>query len=144
MKKVPLEKKILKVLEDEFNESGGSFLGINEIGKIIHKDSYQKQTAPIFNKQIRDRMYRVRELAEQNGMLVIPDRIPLVGKAKDKFRIIGWKIAGVEDERYIIDELLFKKRKGEEHTNAFQILKSTAIHNKLIGKEGLKELSVSL
>jgi len=140
-KKVSLEKKILAVLENELQESAGTFLTIIDIAKEIYGDGYQRRTAYIFNKQVKDRMSKVRELAEQNGMIVIPYRTPIKGNPAIKFKISGWKIADEGDETYIIDELLFKKRKGEEHSESFYKLKTNARRQGIVSGEKLRELA---
>jgi hypothetical protein len=131
---------ILSVLEDELNESTSSFLTIPNIAEAIYGYGYGKRTAFIYNKQIRERMGKVRLLAEQNGMIVIPLRKAIKNDPSKKFRIVGWKIADESDQKYIFDELLFIKRKGEEHSNTFLKLKTEAKQQGILTYEKIREL----
>ena len=144
-KKVALMKKVLLVLVNEAQESAGMFLNVSDIGKALYGEGYMKQTSHIFDKQIKNCMGAVKELAEQQGLIVIPLREPIITNGKldpeKTFRIIGWKIAVPGDEKYIMDELFFKKRKGEEHTESFTKLKQNARRQGIVTGERLKELS---
>ena len=146
-KKVSLKKKILSVLVNEAQESAEMFLNLSDIGKTLYGEGYMKKTAHIFDKQIKNCMSSVKELAEQQGLIVIPLREPIITNGEPdpekSFRILGWKIATEGDEKYIIAELLFKKRKGEEHSESFIKLKHNARKQGIISGTKLKELEAN-
>jgi len=141
MKKVPLEKKILSVLEDELIDNTHAFLTNEEIAKLIYGDAYMKRTAYWLEKTISNCMSKVRDLAEENGMLVIPLRKPTEKDPNKKFRILGWKIYEEGDEIYIVDEFLFKKRKAEAGINSLQNFTDNAKKQGAITGKEIKKLS---
>lgn len=140
MKKIPLSKKVLSVLESNLTESSSSFMTDAEIALVIYDGGYMPKTAYWLSKTIRNCMAQVKDLAEENGMIVIPWRSPTKSDPNKKFRILGWKIYEEGDEKYIIDELFFIKRKEGEHTEAFKTLKSNARKQGALGRKDLKAL----
>ena len=103
------------------------------------------KTANILIYNIKNSMGHVRELADANGLLIIPLRKPTEANKKNRWCVIGWKIAVKGfDEQYIADELLYKKRNGEARTASTQRFLNAAHENKLISKEKYKELEIAL
>lgn len=136
-----LETMIFSALCENAKQND-SFMDYTDIGRAIFGNGYLSQTAPIFDKMIKDRMFKVRELAEQNGMLVIPRRKPIRGSSEKKFRILGWKLATVKDEKYIQDELMFKAERINITKVAAVKMLNTAVQNKLI--EGNDKLGIAM
>jgi len=142
MKKLNLETQILQVLKDNSN-AGGSFMSSRDVantmlsGVAVSKKALSEQTL-----SVKQRMWKVRELAEVNGYLVIPLRAKTKGDKTKKFRILGWKIATAGfDEQYIADELMYKIRNGEARTASFNRMINTAQIHGLLSSEKIKELS---
>jgi hypothetical protein len=124
--KIALEYLILEVLEKELY-NGDEFLTDSEIAYKANGISYEKgygRYAPIVSKSVRDRMPRVREIADEKGMTIIAKRVKDEIKTKKVYnpekrkqelqvvkndskslKVIGWKIASTKDTQYIKNEL---------------------------------------
>lgn len=128
--KTPLETLILGVLEKELN-NGDNFLNDSQIARRATGLSCQYndgRESPIMAKSVRDRMPRVREIADEKGMTIIALRVkdlkeparddhgkkiidPVTKKAKlvstgsKNLKVVGWKIASKDNEDYIKNEL---------------------------------------
>jgi len=128
--KIPLETLILEVLEKELG-NGDNFLNDSQIARRTTALSCQYddgRESPIMAKSVRDRMPRVREIADEKGMTIIALRVkdlkepakdehgkkikdPVTGKYKlvptgsKNLKVVGWKIASKNNEDYIINEL---------------------------------------
>ena len=144
--KVSLETKILNTLEN--NRDGNNvFMSPEDIAiEIYGSEIFSSNTATFrviqdeLTTKVRQRMGQVKELADENGMTVIPRRKPVKGGTK-KFRIIGWKILTEGDEAFIVDELMYKRQNGQSRINSFNQLKEVAVRKGLLAAEKLKELS---
>ena len=160
--KIALEHLILEVLEKELY-NGDDFLTDSEIAYYTNGISYEKgfaRIAPIQPKSVRDRMPKVREIADNKGMTIIAKRVKdevitvkvynpetkkkeiQVKKNDSKsLKVIGWKIAGKNDQDYIKNELELREtmRNGIENSRAK--IERTATKKGLLAPKEQKELS---
>lgn len=167
--KIPLETLILDVLEKELN-NGDNFLNDSQIARRATGLSCQLddgRESPIAAKSVRDRMPRVREVADEKGMTIIALRIkdlkepakdsngrkiidPVTKKTKlvstnsKSLKVVGWKIASKNNEDYIINELELRTtmRNGFEE-NRIKI-SSTAKKKGLLPPNELPQLGESI
>lgn len=140
MKRPNLQTQILRVLEDNL-KSNGSFLNYDDLAGIIYGNGYIRKTANILIHNIKNTMGHVRELADANGLLIIPLRKPTKANKNNKWQVVGWKIAVKDfDEQYIADELLYRKRNGEARNASTMRFLSIARENRLISEDKCKEL----
>lgn len=144
MKRPNLQTQVLRVLEDNM-KNNGSFLNYDDLASAVYGNGYIRKTANILIQNIKNSMCHVRELADTNGILIIPLRKPTQSNKNNKWQVVGWKIAVKGfDEQYIQDELLFKKRNGEARAASTMRFLAIASENKLISKDKCKELKAEL
>jgi hypothetical protein len=144
MKRPNLQTQVLRVLEDN-QKNNGSFLNYDDLASAVYGNGYIRKTASILIQNIKNSMGHVRELADTNGLLIIPLRKPTKANESNKWQVVGWKIAVKGfDEQYIADELLFRKRNGEARNASTMRFLSIARENKLISKDKCKELHMHL
>lgn len=140
-----LQTQILQVFVDNL-KLNGSFIDESDIAKIIFGNGYAKKTAGILEKMVKERMGQVRELADENGYLIIPRRKPTKATENEenpkRFKILGWKIPvkGFDDE-YVNDELMYKYQNGQARTESFKKLLNKAQSKGMITGEKIKELA---
>jgi len=141
MKRMNLQTQILQVLEDNL-KANGSFMTISDIAGAVFGNGYVKKTAFIHDQMIKERMGQVRELADANGLLIIPKRKPTKNDKNKKFLIEGWKIAvqGFDDD-YVYDELMYKRNNGQARTKSFKNLLNKAQSKGMISSDKLNQLS---
>ena len=144
--KVALEVKILNVLEIN-RDSENVFMTPEDITIAIYgNEIFSANTSKFREMQddlirgVKNRMGQVKELAEENGMTVIPRRKPVKGGTK-KFCVLGWKVLTEGDEAFIVDELIYKRNNGQSRINSFNQLKEVAVNRGLVAAEKVKELS---
>jgi hypothetical protein len=120
-------------------------MSYSDIASAVFGYGYMRKTARGFIADIRNAMNHTRTLADANGLLLIPLRKPTKANEKNRWQVIGWKIAVMGfDEKYIADELLFRKRMGEARSLSTIRFISAAHDNKLISEEKYKELAGEL
>lgn len=124
-------------------KNGMDFMDWNDLGKLIWGNGYIPQTRHIFDKMMSERMGRVREIAEEQGILIIPKRKPTAKNKEKKFRILGWKIAAESDKKYIEDELIYKLNSGTARKNSAVRFIKTAVQNNMLPETKLRELEIS-
>ena len=144
--KVALEVKILNVLENNRDEDN-VFMTPEDITVAIYGNEIFLVNTTKFRemqddlvRSVRTRMGQVKELAEENGMTVIPRRKPVKDGTK-KFRVLGWKVLTEGDEAFVVDELIYKRDNGQSRINSFNRLKETAESRGLIEAKKAKELT---
>jgi len=145
--KVALEKKILNVLENNLN-GNNIFMTPEDIAVVIYGNEIFSANTVKFKemqddliKGIKQRMGKVKELAEENGMTIIPRRKPVQNGGEKKFRILGWKILTEGDESFIADELIYKRNNGQSRIDSFNSLREIVIKKGLVEIEKIKKLS---
>jgi len=139
--KIALEYLILEVLEKELREND-NFLSDSEIAYRVNGISYEKKInrrAPVISKSVKDRMPKVREIADLKGMTIIADRIPSKMDGCTGLRINGWKIASKNDADYIQKELKIREllRNGYQ-TSINKITKTATEKGLIVSKEKLQ------
>jgi mannitol/fructose-specific phosphotransferase system IIA component (Ntr-type) len=141
MKRVNLQTQILQVLQDNLKVNG-SFMTISDIAESVFGNGYVKKTSYIHDQMIRERMGYVRELADANGLLIIPKRKPTKEDNNKKFLIQGYKIAVVGfDDQYVFDELMYKQLNGQSRTESFRNLLNKAHDKGMISGEKFNQLN---
>lgn len=144
MKRPNLQTQVLRVLEDNL-KNNGSFLNYDDLASAVYGNGYIRKTANILIHNIKNSMGHVRDIADANGLLIIPLRKPTKANKNNKWLVIGWKIAVKGfDEQYIADELLYKKRNGEARTASTLRFINIAKNNGLISGKKVKELEAQL
>jgi len=139
MKKINLETQILAAFHEGLNK-GLNWLTNEDIGIMIWGNGYIPQTAHIFNKMIKERMWKVRELAEQEGTLIIPMRKRIPNSTRG-FKITAWKIATIDDRKYIEDELMYKLHNGDSRKKSTIRFVKTAVASSMLPPVKLHELT---
>jgi hypothetical protein len=140
MKRTPLKKQILSALVNEV-QTNGRFLSAAMIAAEVFGSAYTRKTSWTLIQMVKNNMASVRELADANGMLIIPLRKPTKGNDDKKFIIDGWKIAKSGfDEPYITDELMYKYQNGKARHDSFKRLANTAKDKQLLGEEKYHQL----
>jgi len=164
--KIPLETLILEVFEKELN-NGDNFLNDSQIARRATGLSCQLddgRESPITPKSIRDRMPKVREVADENGMTIIALRVKnllipeidkethkkiidpitrkpkLVSNGKKNLKIVGWKIASKNNENYIKDELDLRKNMSKGFEESRLKINGTAKKKGLLPPDELPQL----
>jgi len=138
--KTPLAKLILSVLVNEF-QSKGRFLSVPMIAQEVFGIGYRKNTALDCIATIKQNMGHVRQLADSNGMLIIPLRKQIKANEDRGKIIVGWKVAGVMDSDYIEKEFLNKIQNGKARYNSAKRFIGSADNKQLIRPEKYKELA---
>jgi len=140
MKRLNLETQILNALYENTKRDNG-FMDYHDIGKAIFGNGYISQTYRIFDKMIKGRMFLVREIADRQGILIIPKRKPTTKDKEKRFQILGWKIAMEGDENYITDELTYKINNGEARKSSTLRFANTAVKKGMLESTKILELS---
>jgi hypothetical protein len=142
IKKIALETLILEVLSQELTAEH-MFLTESQIAYRCNGLSYAKnlpRKAPIVGKSVRDRMPKVREIADEKGMTIVADRIKSHSDEKTGLKILGWRIAGEDDAKYILNELEIRRTLGNGNIRNSDKIETTALRKGLIAKQGVPQL----
>jgi hypothetical protein len=142
MKKATRAEQILQIFVENL-KINGSFMCWEEIAEKFGGEGYMKKTAPILIEMVKNTMGLVRELADENGYLLIPKRKPTRNDRDKRFIIEGWKIAVAGfDDQYVDDELMYKLQNGQARTNSFKKLAESAHKKGMLGDNRFNELTM--
>jgi len=133
MKTTAIKRRILNVLVQYKDRS---FLTISEIAQLAYGVAYIRDTRRHLDNIVRRNIYSVMELALENDMIVLPVKKRKEDSNELEKKIIGYKIAGKEDQD-IIDMLLQdKEKRANAYILAYNRMIDDLAANKLI--DGVK------
>jgi len=150
MKKINLEHLLLEVLEQEFKGTN-EFLTAGELAYRCNGLCYEKgirRKSPIVPYSIKIRMHGVRQTALGMGLVITSKRMKHI-KEEDKkgnpireksFEIFGWKIAGQDDQQYIIEDMEIRKLMSNGNEAGLKSIAETARTKGLISPEDVLAL----
>ena len=144
--KISLAEKILNALQvSSQNTTDPILLTESDIAKFIHGDSYVKQTATIFNQQIKQNIFLAKELANDNGLFILTEYCKNKATGEINGRIAGWRLFNLTNEEHILklrSEAEFKQKNVMARARGVnKIVDFAKSHNLPLGMNGLHLLA---
>lgn len=116
-------------------------LAVSIYGEVFYdlKKSHRRE----LEKQIKQAIHITKELAKQNGRIIISKRKPTEHDPEKKFMAIGWKIAnGKSDAQYLLDEMELRTNLQNAHENKKLEYQDFAIQKGIMALNGKNQLKL--
>lgn len=132
MKKITVKQKIYQSLMENTN----GFMSIEDIAQNIYGDAYMRETKKHLNGLVKRNITHAIAMLAEEGHLVITLKEPTKNGIKlTRKKVLGYKIADIEDSDYVLDELTSRKERlqiASEKKITFQntVIESGIIENK--------------
>ena len=120
MRTTPIKRRILNVMAQYKDRP---YLTVSEIAGLAYGSAYIRDTRRHLDSLVRRNIYSVMDLAVQNDMIIIPVKKRNTDTGDIEKKILGYKIAGKEDQEYISMYLEDK----EKRANAFYLAFSNTV-----------------
>jgi hypothetical protein len=141
-----LQTKILDCLKRAADKNPLTFMSYEDIAYDLWGNGHTPASWRLVKHglidMVKQRMYFVRQLADENTLMLIPNR---PSSKKDKRvksnHVVGWKIAvrGYDDE-YVIDEWMYKKKHVDAREKSLHGFVNNVKKQNMLPETAMKQL----
>lgn len=132
-----VQKKALDALINHYKNTNNRFLSWMELARLVHPDATGNPLRAHM-KQIKQRKFKIKELATENGYTLISNR------NEKKSRVLGIKLAKIEDAQFIKIEIdIMKKAKTARELSMYRYARGAQKYIELAEKKQQLQLEIS-
>jgi len=136
-KEISIAQKGLNVLV-QAEES--EILSIAEITQRAYGLAYIRETKKSLEAKMKRSIGHISVLATSNNFTLLTIKKGSKMNPSNKTRVMGYKIAGINDKKYLLDQIGDKVKRVEQYKQSVIEFKENVINNKLLPSEELKQI----
>lgn len=134
MSKITVKQKIYQALMENTN----GFMSVEDLAETIYQDAYMRETKKHLTGLVKRNITHAIAMLAEDGQLVITLKEPTKKAVKlTRKKVLGYKIADIEDSDYVLDELTSRKERLQIVSDKKIGFQTQAIETGIIEPTGL-------
>lgn len=126
-----IRESIFEVLVEQDKENS-RIMTIKEIAEKALGPFKTLQQEKVSFRQVKQNMGHAIEFAAQRDIMIIAKKQPTLTNENRKHRVIGYKIAGNDDKKWVEEAIECKIQKVQDYTNSYNLFSQKLVENNLI------------